>query len=75
MDSVCESALDGVGLFRTEFLALTGAGIPSEEKQDEAYRAVIDGPSRETVRIRTFDIGAEGGSVAVAGDGHRLLHG
>jgi phosphoenolpyruvate-protein phosphotransferase (PTS system enzyme I) len=53
------SGLEGVGLFRTEFLALTSGDIPSEEEQYEAYREVVQASSGKRIRIRTFDIGAD----------------
>ncbi len=49
----------GVGLFRSEFLFLNRAGLPSEDEQFEAYRAVAEGMGRKPVTIRTFDLGAD----------------
>jgi phosphotransferase system enzyme I (PtsI) len=58
-----EQALDngatGVGLFRSEFLFLNRAGLPSEDEQFEAYRAVAEGMDGKPVTIRTFDLGAD----------------
>jgi phosphoenolpyruvate-protein phosphotransferase (PTS system enzyme I) len=49
----------GVGLFRTEFLFLNRDGLPSEDEQFEAYRAVAAGMKGQPVTIRTFDLGAD----------------
>jgi phosphotransferase system enzyme I (PtsI) len=54
-----ESGLEGVGLFRTEFLALTSGSTPSEEKQYEVYQEIIQASSGKRICIRTFDIGAD----------------
>ncbi|MEM1330274.1 MAG: phosphoenolpyruvate--protein phosphotransferase [Planctomycetota bacterium] len=50
----------GVGLYRTEFLFLTGATVPTEQDHFEAYTACLDalGPDRALV-IRTVDLGAD----------------
>jgi phosphotransferase system enzyme I (PtsI) len=54
---VSESAADGVGLFRSEFLL---AGRPledvSEEEQVTAYRRLLSAVSPGRVTIRTFDL-------------------
>jgi phosphotransferase system enzyme I (PtsI) len=54
-----ESGATGVGLFRSEFLFLNRAGLPSEDEQFEAYRAVAEGMKGQPVTIRTFDLGAD----------------
>jgi len=51
--------LDGIGLFRTEFLISEGGHIPTEEGQYEAYRWVIESAAGRPVTIRTFDIGGD----------------
>ena len=50
---------EGVGLFRSEFLFMNRAELPSEEEQFEAYRAAIVGMGGQPVTIRTLDIGAD----------------
>lgn len=58
--SACEAnGAGGVGLFRTEFLFLHRADLPSEEEQFEAYRAVVERMAGRPVVIRTFDLGAD----------------
>jgi phosphotransferase system enzyme I (PtsI) len=54
-----ENGATGVGLFRSEFLFLNREGLPSEDEQFEAYRAVAEGMSGQPVTIRTFDLGAD----------------
>ena len=56
---VLESGANGVGLFRSEFLFLNRAGLPTEDEQFEAYRAVAAGLAGKPVTIRTFDLGAD----------------
>jgi len=56
---VLESGASGVGLFRSEFLFLNRAGLPTEDEQFEAYRAVAAGLAGKAVTIRTFDLGAD----------------
>ena len=54
-----EVGADGVGLFRSEFLFLHRAGLPTEDEQFEAYRTVAQGMAPRPVVIRTFDLGAD----------------
>jgi phosphotransferase system enzyme I (PtsI) len=54
-----ENGATGVGLFRSEFLFLNREGLPSEDEQFEAYRAVAEGMEGRPVTIRTFDLGAD----------------
>jgi len=56
---VISERLEGIGLFRTEFLVLAGGRIPDEEEQFITYKRVIDSlPSRRIV-FRSFDLGAD----------------
>jgi phosphoenolpyruvate-protein phosphotransferase (PTS system enzyme I) len=50
---------DGVGLYRTEFLFLSSAKLPTEEQQYQAYREIVAGLAPQTVTIRTLDIGGD----------------
>jgi phosphotransferase system enzyme I (PtsI) len=56
---VLDNGGSGVGLFRSEFLFLNRQGLPSEDEQFEAYRAVASGLAGRPVTIRTFDLGAD----------------
>jgi len=50
---------EGVGLFRTEYLFITGDEIPTEDEQYEAYRSVVSLVSPATVVVRTVDLGGD----------------
>ncbi len=49
----------GVGLYRTEFLFMNRAQLPSEEEQLHAYLRVVRGMKGAPVTIRTLDLGAD----------------
>ncbi len=51
--------LDGIGLFRTEFLVSADGQVPTEQEQYTVYRAVIENACGRVVTIRTFDIGGD----------------
>ncbi|MCK5676814.1 MAG: phosphoenolpyruvate--protein phosphotransferase, partial [Verrucomicrobia bacterium] len=51
--------LEGIGLFRTEFLITPNGQVPSEEEQYLAYRSVVETSAGRRVNIRTFDIGGD----------------
>ena len=50
---------EGVGLFRTEFLYLNRADLPSEEEQFEAYRVVAEQSLPYSAIMRTLDLGGD----------------
>ncbi|MFC0601290.1 phosphoenolpyruvate--protein phosphotransferase [Streptomyces palmae] len=55
-----EAGAEGVGLFRTEFLFLDDSRqAPSEEKQVEAYRKVLEAFPEGRVVVRVLDAGAD----------------
>ncbi|MET7290204.1 phosphoenolpyruvate--protein phosphotransferase [Streptomyces sp. NPDC005573] len=55
-----EAGAEGVGLFRTEFLFLDDSEhAPSEEKQAEAYRQVLEAFPEGRVVVRVLDAGAD----------------
>jgi len=56
---VIANRLEGVGLFRTEFLALERGRVPGEEEQVAIYRKVLRAMRGRPVVIRTLDIGAD----------------
>lgn len=56
----------GVGLFRTEFLWLTSDHDPTEEEQFTAYRTCVEMARGGTVVLRTFDLGADKQTGAMA---------
>ncbi len=50
---------EGVGLFRTELLALVHRGFPSEEDQEQLYEEVVRAMAPRPVTIRTLDLGGD----------------
>ncbi|MFD3487679.1 phosphoenolpyruvate--protein phosphotransferase [Streptomyces sp. NPDC058665] len=55
-----EAGAEGVGLFRTEFLFLDDSKrAPSEEKQVEVYRQVLEAFPEGRVVVRVLDAGAD----------------
>ncbi|HEY2819285.1 MAG TPA: phosphoenolpyruvate--protein phosphotransferase [Casimicrobiaceae bacterium] len=59
LEQALANGATGIGLFRSEFLFLNRDGLPSEDEQFEAYRAVAKGMAGKPVTIRTFDLGAD----------------
>ncbi|EXX86924.1 phosphoenolpyruvate-protein phosphotransferase [Paenibacillus darwinianus] len=57
--AVLESGGEGIGLFRSEFLFMDRAAMPSEEEQYAAYRAVLETMSGKPVIVRTLDVGGD----------------
>ena len=49
----------GIGLFRTEYLFINEAKMPSEDAQFQAYRQVAEDIFPHSVIIRTLDIGGD----------------
>lgn len=60
-DAVAAAAEDveGVGLFRTEFLFLSATSAPTVEEQAQIYRAVLAPFGDRRVIVRTLDAGAD----------------
>lgn len=50
---------DGVGLFRTEFLYMGEAQLPTEEAQFAVYRKLVESVGDKPVILRTLDIGGD----------------
>ncbi|KQV15691.1 MULTISPECIES: phosphoenolpyruvate--protein phosphotransferase [unclassified Kitasatospora] len=60
LPAALENGAEGVGLFRTEFLFLDdSAKAPSEQKQIEAYRKVLEAFPEGRVVVRALDAGAD----------------
>ena len=57
--SALENDASGIGLFRSEFLYMESSGYPSEEKQFEAYKGVLEKMGGKKVIVRTVDVGAD----------------
>jgi phosphotransferase system enzyme I (PtsI) len=60
-DDELEAAVfaDGVGLFRSEFLFMTGKEQPCEERQFKAYKKAAETFGERQVILRTLDIGGD----------------
>jgi phosphotransferase system enzyme I (PtsP) len=57
---LCERhGAEGVGLFRTELLALAQRGLPREEEQFQLYERVASALAPQPVTIRTLDLGGD----------------
>lgn len=56
---VMENDAESVGLFRSEFVYLGCEDYPSEEKQFETYKSVLEKMEGKRVVIRTLDIGSD----------------
>lgn len=54
-----DEKLDGVGLFRSEFLYSSKSSNPTFDEQVRAYREAIEKASPNSVTIRTLDIGGD----------------
>ena len=57
LGAALDAGAEGIGLYRSEYLLAEGPlGTLSEEKQFEAYRALVQGMAPRAVTIRTFDL-------------------
>ncbi|MFL2081575.1 phosphoenolpyruvate--protein phosphotransferase [Latilactobacillus sakei] len=56
---VLENGSEAIGLYRTEFLYMDSAELPSEDDQLEAYKSVLEGMDGKPVVVRTMDIGGD----------------
>ncbi len=58
---VDQHGAEGIGLFRTELLALAHRGFPSQEEQEQLYCRVVEQMAPRPVTIRTLDLGGDKG--------------
>ena len=57
---LCERhGAEGIGLFRTELLALAQRGMPPEDEQEQLYERVAAALAPQRVTIRTLDLGGD----------------
>lgn len=54
-----DNGAEAVGLFRSEFLYMNSAELPTEDEQFEAYKRAIEGMNGKQVVVRTMDIGGD----------------
>lgn len=59
VDSVMDNGAEGIGLYRTEFLYLNRATLPTEDEQYATYRKVAETVAPHPLIIRTFDLGGD----------------
>jgi phosphoenolpyruvate-protein phosphotransferase (PTS system enzyme I) len=59
VDAVLANGAEGVGLYRTEFLYLNQAALPTEEEQFAIYRTVAQWLAPNPLIIRTLDLGGD----------------
>jgi phosphoenolpyruvate-protein phosphotransferase (PTS system enzyme I) len=50
---------EGVGLYRTEFLYMGRAVLPSEDEHYRDYRTILEAMGGRPVTVRTFDLGGD----------------
>lgn len=61
IENALEYQLDGVGLFRSEFLYMENTHFPTEEEQFTAYKKAAVMLGKKELTIRTLDIGGDKG--------------
>ena len=59
VDNALTYGAEGVGLFRSEFVFMGSATIPTEEDQFKAYRSAVEKCGGHICIIRTMDIGGD----------------
>jgi phosphoenolpyruvate-protein phosphotransferase (PTS system enzyme I) len=59
LDDAVEYGAMGVGLFRTEYLFMTGSELPDEERHYKTAVAVLEKLKGKPATIRTFDLGSD----------------
>lgn len=58
-DALTASGVEGIGLFRSEFLFMDRSTLPDEEEQFRAYKRVAMAFGEKPVIIRTLDVGGD----------------
>ncbi|NOY67600.1 MAG: phosphoenolpyruvate--protein phosphotransferase [Gammaproteobacteria bacterium] len=59
MQTLHDYNIDGIGLYRTEFLFMNRDTLPDENEQYETYMAMVSTMQGRPVTIRTLDLGAD----------------
>ena len=59
LTGVHENGSEAIGLYRTEFLYMDSAELPTEDDQFEAYKEVLESMNGKQVVVRTMDIGGD----------------
>jgi phosphotransferase system enzyme I (PtsI) len=69
---IAQAGVEGIGLFRTEFLFMNRPELPDEDEQTEVYRGAIEAMEGDPVTIRVLDWGGEKEIEALQSDGFDL---
>ena len=56
---IAQAGVEGIGLFRSEFLFMNRAHLPDENEQTEVYRTAVEAMGGDPVTIRVLDWGGE----------------
>lgn len=59
MQAVNDINVDGIGLFRSEYLFMNRNDLPDEDEQFKAYQSIATAMHGKPVVIRTLDLGAD----------------
>lgn len=59
LQAVLDNGGEAIGLYRTEFLYMDESSLPSEDKQFQAYKSVLEKMEGKPVVVRTLDIGGD----------------
>lgn len=54
-----DNGAEAVGLFRSEFLYMNSAELPTEDQQFAAYKRALEGMKGKQIVVRTMDIGGD----------------
>ena len=68
VENVVDNGAEGIGLYRTEFLYLNRATLPTEDEQYETYRKVAETVAPHPLIVRTFDLGGDKIALGMAAD-------
>jgi phosphotransferase system enzyme I (PtsI) len=56
---IAQAGVEGIGLFRSEFMFMNRTLLPDESEQTEVYRAAVEAMGGDPVTIRVLDWGGE----------------
>jgi len=56
---VLQNKADGIGLYRSEYIVLTEKQFPSEERQFEIYKKILEKLEGRPAIVRLFDLGSD----------------
>jgi len=59
IQAVLDNGAEGIGLFRSEFLYMNSAELPTEDEQFEAYKSAVSKLDNKPVVVRTMDVGGD----------------